>query len=113
MNVKAVTFLLFFSFATYSVVPYYTSNLNLSTHIEIQKATANESEQCDPDIAPFYVYDLPNWFNEALLRNCSKLDPWMNLCPYIENQGMANRLTNLTGTTHTSSPPTCYSMHEQ
>ncbi|KAJ3699858.1 hypothetical protein LUZ61_003563 [Rhynchospora tenuis] len=56
------------------------------------KAPPINSEQCDPDIAPFYIYELPDRFNKALLSNCSALDPWLNKCPYIENQGLGQPL---------------------
>ncbi|KAJ4793401.1 Xyloglucan galactosyltransferase KATAMARI [Rhynchospora pubera] len=88
MYVKVLVFCIFFSVATYSIFPYYTSDLDLSPYSGTQKAPEIQSIQCDPDIAPFYIYDLPERFNEALLSNCSNLDPWRDMCPYVENNGM-------------------------
>ncbi|KAJ4764516.1 Xyloglucan galactosyltransferase KATAMARI [Rhynchospora pubera] len=88
MYVKVIVFCIFFSVATYSIFPYYTSDLDLSPYSGTQKAPEIQSIQCDPDIAPFYIYDLPERFNEALLSNCSNLDPWRDMCPYVENNGM-------------------------
>ncbi|KAJ4817222.1 Xyloglucan galactosyltransferase KATAMARI [Rhynchospora pubera] len=79
MYVKVLVFCIFFSVATYSIFPYCTSDLDLSPYSGTQKAPEIQSIQCDPDIAPFYIYDLPERFNEALLSNCSNLDPWVRL----------------------------------
>jgi hypothetical protein len=39
-----------------------------------------------------YLYDLPPRFNADLVRGCSKLRPWMDLCPYVANCGMGQAL---------------------
>ncbi|GJM84722.1 hypothetical protein PR202_ga00419 [Eleusine coracana subsp. coracana] len=39
-----------------------------------------------------YMYDLPPRFNADLVRGCSNLRPWMDLCPYVANCGMGQPL---------------------
>ncbi|KAF3322769.1 xyloglucan galactosyltransferase KATAMARI1 [Carex littledalei] len=93
MILKALTFFFFFFGATYLIYSYYTSNLHFLAYFETHKSPVTQlSEQCDPDIAPFYIYNLADRFNEALLSNCSNLDPWMNMCTYIDNHGMGQLL---------------------
>ncbi|KAJ3699861.1 hypothetical protein LUZ61_003566 [Rhynchospora tenuis] len=92
MNAKVLTFLAFFSIASYLFLPYYGSDLEATPNSETHK-TQSQSNQCDPDIAPFYIYDLPDRFNMTLVaRNCSILNPWFNMCPYFDNQGMGQPL---------------------
>jgi xyloglucan galactosyltransferase MUR3 len=44
-----------------------------------------------------YMYDLPPRFNADLVRGCSKLRPWMDLCPYVANCGMGQALRDEEG----------------
>ncbi|TVU30466.1 hypothetical protein EJB05_22091, partial [Eragrostis curvula] len=39
-----------------------------------------------------YMYDLPARFNDDLFRDCSKLDLWIDMCPYVVNRGMGEEL---------------------
>ncbi|KAJ3683689.1 hypothetical protein LUZ60_013916 [Juncus effusus] len=43
---------------------------------------------CDPEIAPFYIYDLPYRFNGAITSNCRKMHPWNDMCPHVVNRGL-------------------------
>ncbi|OAY64121.1 Xyloglucan galactosyltransferase KATAMARI [Ananas comosus] len=43
---------------------------------------------CDSDIASFYIYDLPDRFNRALLRSCRDLSPYTDMCPHVANRGL-------------------------
>ncbi|XP_047043339.1 xyloglucan galactosyltransferase KATAMARI1 homolog [Lolium rigidum] len=35
-----------------------------------------------------YMYDMPARFNEDLVRDCGNLHPWLDMCPYVANDGM-------------------------
>jgi xyloglucan galactosyltransferase MUR3 len=35
-----------------------------------------------------YMYDLPPRFNTDLVRDCGKLNIWVDMCPYVANSGM-------------------------
>ncbi|KAJ1699360.1 hypothetical protein LUZ63_007872 [Rhynchospora breviuscula] len=88
MKVKVITFLIFSSIVPYIYFPYYISYLSITTNSETRK-TSTQSEQCEPDIAPFYIYDLPDRFNMMLvISNCSSVSSWFNICPYLDNRGM-------------------------
>ncbi|KAF3329710.1 xyloglucan galactosyltransferase KATAMARI1 [Carex littledalei] len=91
MSVKVLTFLAFFSIACYLFFPSYSPNFDIFANSVIGVPPV-QSKQCDPDIAPFYIYDLPPRFSEPLIRNCSGFNPWKNMCPYFENQGMGQPL---------------------
>ncbi|XP_062205785.1 xyloglucan galactosyltransferase KATAMARI1 homolog [Phragmites australis] len=39
-----------------------------------------------------YMYDLPPRFNDEIVRDCSKLDPGTDMCPYVVNCGMGKAL---------------------
>ncbi|KAL6839344.1 hypothetical protein ACP4OV_030841 [Aristida adscensionis] len=39
-----------------------------------------------------YMYDLPPRFNEDIVRECSRLWPWTDWCPYVANWGMGQAL---------------------
>ncbi|KAF8723011.1 hypothetical protein HU200_022157 [Digitaria exilis] len=56
------------------------------------QARAQSSEK-DPCAGRYiYVYDLPPRFNDDIVRDCSKLRPWMDTCPYVSNCGMGRPL---------------------
>ncbi|KAJ1699361.1 hypothetical protein LUZ63_007873 [Rhynchospora breviuscula] len=93
MNIKVLTFLFFFSVVSYLLYPYTNSNLDAITDLETEKEPPTKSKQCDPDIAPFYIYDLPDRFNLGLLNNCSYIDRWKDMCSYFANQGMGQPFT--------------------
>ncbi|KAJ3680790.1 hypothetical protein LUZ60_015279 [Juncus effusus] len=42
-----------------------------------------------------YVYDLPNKFNLDILRDCNKLLPWKDMCPFVSNSGLGPQLINV------------------
>jgi xyloglucan galactosyltransferase MUR3 len=92
MKLKVFSFLFFSVLVSYTSLSYFTSNLDVLIKFETQKAPSISFNKCDPDIAPFYIYDLPDRLNKALLNNCTKLDPWLNKCPYIENDGLGQPL---------------------
>lgn len=92
MKLKLYSFLFFSLVVSYTSLSHLTSNLDVLIKFETQKAPPISAQRCDPDIAPFYIYELPDRFNKALLSNCTKLDPWLNKCPYIENQGLGQLL---------------------
>uniref|UniRef100_A0A6V7QVF2 Exostosin GT47 domain-containing protein n=1 Tax=Ananas comosus var. bracteatus TaxID=296719 RepID=A0A6V7QVF2_ANACO len=65
---------------------------------------------CDSDIASFYIYDLPDRFNRALLRRCRDLSPYTDMCPTSPAAASASRYrTAPTGSRHTSSSQRCSS----
>ncbi|KAL6643140.1 hypothetical protein ACP70R_021321 [Stipagrostis hirtigluma subsp. patula] len=39
-----------------------------------------------------YMYDLPPRFNDDVAGGCSKLRPWMDMCPYMANSGLGQAL---------------------
>ncbi|WCJ32336.1 Exostosin family protein [Euphorbia peplus] len=39
------------------------------------------------------MYELPPEFNLGLLRDCSKLNIYMNMCPYVANRGLGQPLS--------------------
>jgi xyloglucan galactosyltransferase MUR3 len=39
-----------------------------------------------------YMYDLPPRFNTDLVRDCGKLNIWVDMCPYVANSGMGEAL---------------------
>lgn len=84
-NVKVLASLSFFSVVSYMFFPYFDAITDSDTQNETPLI---QSEQCDPDIAPFYVYNLPIRFNEGLLKYCSTMDSYKNMCHYFGNQGM-------------------------
>jgi xyloglucan galactosyltransferase MUR3 len=93
MNVKVLSFLFFFFFFFFSVVSYflfplYGPKFDVLTDSETLKTPPTASTKCDPDIAPFYIYDLPDRFNMAQRSNCNNINPWFSMCPYFDNHGM-------------------------
>ncbi|PNT67495.1 xyloglucan galactosyltransferase KATAMARI1 homolog [Brachypodium distachyon] len=55
-------------------------------------APASESDHCDGRY--IYMYDMPPRFNDDLVRHCGKgeLHPWLDMCPYVANDGMGEPL---------------------
>jgi xyloglucan galactosyltransferase MUR3 len=89
MNVKVLGSLAFLSITCYLFFPYYRPHFDIFTNnSELRGAPPVQSTKCDPDIAPFYIYELPDRFSEVLHHNCSSINPWKNMCPYFENNGM-------------------------
>jgi xyloglucan galactosyltransferase MUR3 len=74
--------------ACYLFFPYYSPPFDVFTNTGLQGSPPLQSTKCDLDIPPFYIYELPARFSEPLLHNCSGMNPWMNMCPYFENNGM-------------------------
>lgn len=90
MNVKVLSFLFFFSVVSYLFFNYYDSKFDALavTDSETLRTPSAKSTQCHPDIAPFYIYDLPDRFNMKLRSNCNTMNPWFSMCPYFDNHGM-------------------------
>lgn len=41
-----------------------------------------------------YMHDLPSQFNDDLLKNCSSIYQWHDMCPYVSNMGLGPRVEN-------------------
>ncbi|XP_048552514.1 xyloglucan galactosyltransferase KATAMARI1 homolog [Triticum urartu] len=56
--------------------------------------TRTPSDHCDGRY--IYMYDMPPRFNVDLLRDCGKgrLHPWLDMCPYVANDGMGQPLAD-------------------
>ncbi|XP_028076177.1 xyloglucan galactosyltransferase KATAMARI1 homolog [Camellia sinensis] len=39
-----------------------------------------------------YIHDIPKRFNDELIENCKSLSNWSNMCQYMENMGLGQRL---------------------
>ncbi|KAF5951072.1 hypothetical protein HYC85_013065 [Camellia sinensis] len=44
-----------------------------------------------------YVHDLPSTFNTEILKNCSSLIKWFDICKYISNMGLGPRAADFRG----------------
>ncbi|CAM0956919.1 unnamed protein product [Alopecurus aequalis] len=54
--------------------------------LETNRPTTAPSGRCDGRY--IYMYDMPARFNDDLVRNCGNLHPWLDMCPYMANDGM-------------------------
>ncbi|GMJ12605.1 hypothetical protein like AT1G68470 [Hibiscus trionum] len=53
--------------------------------------TTSKSGKCSGGLS-VYVYDLPAEFNLGLLRDCSHLNVYTNMCPHVANNGLGQPL---------------------
>lgn len=44
-----------------------------------------------------YVHDLPSEFNDDIVRNCSALGKWSDMCKYVANRGFGPAIPNARG----------------
>ncbi|KAG0458075.1 hypothetical protein HPP92_023232 [Vanilla planifolia] len=51
-----------------------------------------EPSSCDPDIAPFYIVQLPPSFNTDLVSSCRSLSPFTDMCPHVSNRGLGREI---------------------
>ncbi|XP_039039849.1 probable xyloglucan galactosyltransferase GT17 [Hibiscus syriacus] len=56
--------------------------------------TGSSPGKCGGD-ASVYVYDLPAEFNFGLLRDCSHLNVYTDMCPHVANNGLGQPLENM------------------
>ena len=91
MKVKVLYFLFFSSVISFFCFPFYKSYIDTVTYSETINTSPNQFKKCDPDIAPFYIYDLPDRYNMSLSSNCTSINQWFSLCPYYENHGMGQQ----------------------
>ncbi|XP_008798428.2 probable xyloglucan galactosyltransferase GT17 [Phoenix dactylifera] len=70
-------------------------------------------EKCDPDIAPFYIYDLPTRFNLALLRRCRSLNMYTDMCPHVAHRGLGQPVPHpLSSSGGDAASPSWYATHQ-
>ncbi|KAF3456715.1 hypothetical protein FNV43_RR01369 [Rhamnella rubrinervis] len=50
----------------------------------------NHSDSCSGRY--IYVYDLPSQFNVDLVKKCHGLIKWIDMCPYLSNEGFGTKL---------------------
>ncbi|KAG8657845.1 hypothetical protein MANES_03G077800v8 [Manihot esculenta] len=75
---------------------FFFSSTN--THLPFPNATTKElSPITCPGNLSLYVYQLPPEFNVGLLRNCSHLNIYTNMCPHVSNNGLGQPIST-TGT---------------
>ncbi|XAR51329.1 hypothetical protein NMG60_11005929 [Bertholletia excelsa] len=55
-----------------------------------------------------FVYDLLPMFNQDLVNNCDKLDPWMSKCPGVSNDGCGARASEFDAIVPENLSPTMY-----
>uniref|UniRef100_M8BG96 Xyloglucan galactosyltransferase KATAMARI1-like protein n=1 Tax=Aegilops tauschii TaxID=37682 RepID=M8BG96_AEGTA len=69
-----------------------------ATALEANRSTAmpapTPTDRCDGRY--IYMYDMPPRFNDDLIRDCGKgrLHPWLDMCPYVANDGMGQQLAD-------------------
>ncbi|KAE9595223.1 hypothetical protein Lal_00009316 [Lupinus albus] len=65
--------------------------LNITKNIEV--VAKPPKEKFDPCSGRYvYSYDLPSIFNEDLVKDCKSLNKWFNMCPYLSNLGLGERV---------------------
>ena len=55
-------------------------------HAPLPPQATAPSDRCDGRY--IYMYDMPARFNDDLVRDCGNLHPWLDMCPYMANDGM-------------------------
>lgn len=67
-----------------------TKPISLAKHINTSKSVSP-----DPCLDRYiYVHDLPSRFNDDVIKNCTSLMKWLDLCPYLTNFGLGRRVEN-------------------
>ncbi|XP_050238549.1 probable xyloglucan galactosyltransferase GT14 [Mercurialis annua] len=64
---------------------YAFDYLSLFANISNQKYEKNSDESCSGRY--IYVHDLPPRFNDDILENCSTINRFVNMCPFLKNSG--------------------------
>lgn len=60
--------------------------------MKAMRTAENKSDPCGGRY--IYVHDLPPRFNEDMLKECSSLSPWTNMCKFTTNAGLGPPLEN-------------------
>ncbi|XP_010025931.3 probable xyloglucan galactosyltransferase GT12 [Eucalyptus grandis] len=60
--------------------------------------THPNKESADPCSGRYiYVHDLPSRFNDEILKNCTSLIKWFDMCPSMVNEGLGPRIDDSRG----------------
>ncbi|GAU47783.1 hypothetical protein TSUD_12680 [Trifolium subterraneum] len=97
-SIKFTLFTSLFIASWFLFLHFHHPTTTITTTITTVKATAT----CDGSTPPFYIYNLPERFNVGLLKNCEKLNIYMNMCPRVINNGLGQPL----------SKPSWYATHQ-
>ncbi|CAN0891209.1 Probable xyloglucan galactosyltransferase GT17 [Linum grandiflorum] len=66
-----------------------------------------------PDGLPLvYIYNLPSEFNSGFLEDCSRLNSYTDMCPYVANRGLGQPLDGAHVPWATWTLPTWYNTHQ-
>ncbi|KAL9238769.1 hypothetical protein vseg_013147 [Gypsophila vaccaria] len=73
--------------STRNVVPI---TLNIVSNVTAEKIVSENSDECAGKY--IYVQKLPSRFNDDIVKKCSALNQWANMCKSITNSGLGPRL---------------------
>ncbi|XP_010558856.1 PREDICTED: probable xyloglucan galactosyltransferase GT12 [Tarenaya hassleriana] len=82
-----------------SITPNYkTLNLTVKHPETLRRQQIVEDEELDVSCAGRYVYmyHLPSKFNDDVIKNCSTLIKWFDMCPSMANSGLGPKVVDYT-----------------
>ncbi|KAG5231918.1 xyloglucan galactosyltransferase KATAMARI [Salix suchowensis] len=71
------------------------NNLTVNKNTTLAARTKRSSDSCKGRY--IYVHHLPRRFNDDVLRNCSVLEKWLDMCPFLTNLGFGPQAENSEG----------------
>ncbi|KAK9727233.1 hypothetical protein RND81_05G267400 [Saponaria officinalis] len=96
-NPYFISFFVILTFVlTFLVVSLDTSLYNVSYFANVSifslgtPRIASKLDECEGKF--IYIQNLPSQFNDDLLKNCSTLNPWANMCNPLSNAGLGPHL---------------------
>lgn len=80
-------------------LPITISSLRIRQRVDTDFAPPAVEVSGSPECAfgKVYVYDLPPIFNQEIVKNCDKLNPWSSRCDSLSNDGFGQRAAELAG----------------
>jgi hypothetical protein len=73
----------------------HANNLAVNKNTTLAARTKRPADSCEGRY--IYVHHLPRRFNDDVLKNCSVLVKWLDMCPFLTNLGFGPQVENSEG----------------
>jgi hypothetical protein len=73
----------------------HANNLAVNKNTTLAARTKRPADSCEGRY--IYVHHLPRRFNDDVLKNCSVLVKWLDMCPFLKNSGFGPQVENSEG----------------
>ncbi|XP_052188496.1 LOW QUALITY PROTEIN: probable xyloglucan galactosyltransferase GT11 [Diospyros lotus] len=78
--------------ATIQIIDQIASSSDNSTENQSKPDTKNRELETLCSSRYVYIHEIPKRFNDDLVENCRSLSDWTNMCRYMDNNGLGERL---------------------